>query len=139
MAFGPQKVTAPKRRSPRPRGTGVVGRPLHSPLLIVTLDLVLDAGICSAGGQQELEWLSLRGGGPQEGPPALPGPVGGTLTPDCTESTTRAELALLPLLSWSSLYKQWFLSPCTPGSLVQEMRAPLLPVPPSPTQAPHCT
>ena len=35
MALGPQKVTAPERRSPRPRGTGVVGQPLHSPPLIV--------------------------------------------------------------------------------------------------------
>lgn len=101
---------------------------------------MLDAGICSAGGQQGTGMAVSPGvGGGSSGRASC---LAGTCwrRPHPRLYRVRhlaAELAHPPLLSWSSLYKQWFLSPCTPGSLVQEMRAPsflfLLPPPRPPT------
>ncbi|CAI9177295.1 unnamed protein product [Rangifer tarandus platyrhynchus] len=134
MALGPQKVTAPERRSPGPRGAGVVGRLLHSPLLTV---LGPGAGPWHLLGRRSAHNQNgCLPGGPQEGPPTLLGPVGGALTPDCTESATSRQSRPTPLCCPGLPFtdKLWFLSACTPGSLVREMRAPCFPflLPPRP-------
>ena len=128
MALGPQKVTAPERRSPQPRGTGVVGQPLHSPPLIVLGPGAGPWHLRSAGGQHTAR-MAVSPGGPLEGPPTLLGPVGGALTPDCTESATSRQSRPAPLCCPGLPFtdKLWFLSACTPGSLVRETRAPCFP------------
>lgn len=133
MALGPQKVTAPER-SPEPRGAGVVGRPLHSPLLTArTWCWTL------ASARQEVstqpEWLSPRGASGRTAH------LAGTCWRRPHPGLYRvrhftAEPAHPPLLPWSPLYRQAVvplrLHPGEPGAGDE---GTLLPVPP-PTQAP---
>lgn len=63
----------------------VVGWPLRSSQLIMTLDLVLDIGSSALNEVNRIKMVS------PEGPHAIPvllGPAGGALTPDCTGSST---------------------------------------------------
>lgn len=99
----------------------------------MTLDLVLDMGT-SAQIRTESDG-SCSPKGPQEVLPVLAGPVGGTLTPDCTESsaawqTAHETLCLLsrhPLAPQSTLCTKSVvpLSPVPRDGLVWEVRTSL--------------
>lgn len=135
IALGPQKVTAPERRSPGPRGAGVVGWPLHSPPLTVL-----------GPGAGPWHLLCRRSAHNQNG--CLPGGASGRtahLAWTCWRCPHpglyrvrhfTAEPARPPLLPWSPLYRQAVVPLCLhPGEPGAGDEGTLLPVPP-PAQAP---
>lgn len=132
MALGPQKVTAPERRSPGPRGAGVIGRPLHSlPLTVLGLGAGPWRLLSRRSAQNQNGFLP---GGPREGPPTCWRRPHPRLYRVCHFT---AEPARPPLLPWSPLYRQTVVPLCLhPGEPGAGDEGTLLPVPPPPTQAP---